>query len=129
MKTIPKELTPELLLLIFGGHSTMHLFDKNRQLSIIGNILYIPKTYGSTEFNIDTLTRLLKEWCFMQGYKVSSYQEDMSENRIAYQVSLNYGYINESQLGSDFDTKLFYDTEFEAVLRATEWVVKEKGLI
>ncbi len=71
--------------------------------------------------NLDTLGRRCKEWCIKRGYW------------------LVIGYGNEIQLalytvGGDIfkDTALYKHvslTELEAIIKATEWVAKEEGLI
>ena len=70
--------------------------------------------------NLDTLTRLMKEWCHTLEYCVISYKVQ--------------GYVNWTVEVDELDDDRNYIsddicTEFEAVLKATIWIAKERNLI
>jgi len=114
MNDLPKELTPELLELITKDYvQTLEIVDNEVHYSVHG-------VAGYKAINIDTLTRLMKEWCFDKGYSL--------ETRFNYplqQVSMT----NNGGLARYSSPAMSILTELEAVLKATHWLAKEKGLI
>ena len=117
MNELPKELTPELLGLVLddvlvGAITEMKPYAEN---DIVYTTYELP-TIKYKILNIDTLTRLIKEWCWKHKYYLES-------------GSMEMGYCS---VYEHIDTQRFLSkskTEFEAVLKATHWVAKEKGLI
>jgi len=72
----------------------------------------------SDGLNLDTLGRLCKEWCLKQDYEINSrFQHPM----IAINLYM-YGYEVKA---NSFIEK----TELEAIMKATEWVAKERDLL
>jgi len=70
------------------------------------------------KINIDTLTRLMKEFCFSNDLMFD----------VRYHTNYNPRTISIMTYGKD--SRFFSsDTEFEAILKATDWVIREKGLI
>lgn len=69
--------------------------------------------FNSCGINLDTLTRLCKEWLISKNYTIALFSAISKKQWLIA--------INEHQF--------FADTELEAVIKATEWVAKEKGLI
>jgi hypothetical protein len=68
--------------------------------------------------NLDTLTRLCKEWCIKEGYFTNV---TLGSQRCVIEVIP----IHEvDMVFNEWD-----NSEQEAVIKATEWVAKEKGLI
>ena len=110
MKTISKKL---VTLVLGEDDYRISKMDKERDINISGNTVYIPTTYGSSEINLDTFARLCKEWCLEQD------EELMSGMRFGSWTCID---------GNDMNTETS-DTEVEAIIKATEWVAKEKGLI
>jgi hypothetical protein len=106
MKELPKELTTELMNLVIG-ETTKGDFE------ISNNKLY---SMGSYVENLDTLTRLMKEWCFNEGLMFDiRWHTNRNPKRIS---AMTYG------KGSTFFTG---NTEFETVLSMTSWLAKDKG--
>ena len=65
------------------------------------------------EINLDTLGRLCKEWCLEQGFIMNVQTSDI--NCMIY-------------IGAT-DTDIQAKTEIEAIVEATEYIAKEKGLL
>jgi len=75
-------------------------------------------------FCIEMLGRLCKEWCDKKGYSLSS--------TCTGRVLVSRYWYNKRKRGvsKKQDKELFKaDTEVEAIIKATEWVAREKGLI
>jgi len=75
------------------------------------------KKYVGSE-NLDTLGRLCKEWCFKQDCLLLSSKYDIND-WVCY-VDYDCEDTNKAYRGK---------TELEAIIKATEWVAKEKGLL
>lgn len=114
MRGLPKELTGELLSLVLEE-------EVSQVMGISGIALRFSYKYlGYAEVNIDTLTRLMKEWMDKQGYTNFSGRERGVQRLYCCEVETslsNWLYFHSEH------------TEFEAVLKATQWVAKTKGLI
>jgi len=89
------------------------------------NVLYY-HTYANIvigtrdyEINLDTLGRLCKEWCFFQGYYLISGYDFENE------IMTCFVNVKDELTTEEFEDK----TELEAIIKATEWVAKEKGLL
>lgn len=113
---LPEELTVELLGLVLDREVKesigLDVFDNN--------ILHYLIDDGYAYTTKDTLARWMKEWCRDSDYYLLSY---ISQLGGVCEVLTEF---NEKV----FDTcKLHCKTEFEAVLKSTEWVAKEKGLL
>lgn len=69
-------------------------------------------------YNLDTLGRLCKEWCHKHGYYISSMitkgGKGFAESDIFFCHQID-----------SFEE----DIELEAIIKATKWVAKEKGLL
>ncbi len=72
------------------------------------------------DINLDTLNRLCKEWCIKQDGMISIY---CHQDTIAVSVSLDRGLTKYSS------PSMSVYTELEAIIKATEWVAKEKRLL
>ena len=110
-------MNKELLSLVLGvKFETYELKDNfinvnNLMLHKYGNVY--------TPLNLDTLGRLYKEWCLKQDYVLTSFVDHCGSGFC--QVSSGvYGMKRQHDIG---------DTELEAIIKATEWVAKEKGLL
>ena len=117
MNELPKELTPELLGLVLGEELL-----SSQNLSLLNNDLtYCTKDMCINSINTDTLTRLMKEFCNENNYVIRT--------EMHYKNSINVAVLKFYDTGvwvEPFNT--MFQTEFEAVLKATDWVIKEKGL-
>ena len=126
---LPKELTVELLGLVYGYKITnMDLKPKiNDSQRLFFNYLDEDGIECEEALNIDTLTRLMKEWCFKQELENinTNIAKGVSSGRKMYHCKIVKfkGFVK--ILDKSFEAK----TEFEAVLKAFEWVAKEKNLI
>lgn len=91
----------------------------NRELELFG------ESYGcELSLNLDTLTRLCKEWCLEKGYICEiRYLNEYKKHRclIHYEI--------DGQEFTEVSCIQLEDTELQAVTKATEWVAKEKGMI
>ena len=114
MKTTPSELTPELLSLLLGNK------DVNDIVKIDNNeLFYYHSLYGNyTSINIDTLTRLMIEYCLKHGYAVIIIAVDTKDWQV--QVSIE----GEPQ-PKKWVCTLSHDDVFEATLKALIWVRSE----
>jgi len=72
---------------------------------------------SACEINLDTLTRLMKEWCFTKGYEDSS-----SLDKVTKATAIAWFDFRECVVGDG-------DNEHEAVTKVTLWVAKEEGLL
>jgi len=73
--------------------------------------------------NIDTLTRLMKEFC-IKHYDIGI---EVITNFVPETFwSITLGKQNKDKMVKNINHQ---STEFEAVLKATAWVTKEKGLL
>jgi len=80
--------------------------------------------YADSHINLDTLGRLCKEWCRDNHYIVVS---ALINNECGARAKVKYSFIGDAFL--DIESEYFYaNTESEAIIKATEWVAKEKGL-
>ena len=125
MKQLPKELTPELLGLVLG--EKVYYKDLAMVKVHIGNneLFYSKKDYKWTghSINLDTLTRLCKEWCYNckdDSVSIVIYHDHLGK----YNAQVDFTIATE--LGEQWFSG---DTELEAVIEATHWVDKKKGLI
>ena len=118
-------ISKELLGLVLGEELDILQIDDNEILCF--SYTYNDRTdyLGENNYlNVDTLTRLMKEWCLEQGYTISALP--VKEEYI-YWISEVIRYTDEAEYREFYDTE--NTTEHEAVLKATKWVAKEKGLI
>ena len=119
MDNLPKELTPELLGLVSGDKESVKIC---RELSINNNELHFTslKVNGFYDLviNIDTLTRLMKEWCWKQDYRIEIHFGNDND----YEWFVFHQGRGEEQVTFMDNIKDFTPTEFEAVLKATSWV-------
>ena len=110
MKELPKELTKELLSDVFGKVvKSFKIYEKHN------GIEYLTEN-GISVQNLDTLTRLCKEWIQEKKYQIKITISDG-----AYFIEIGKAYYN-------FNDKYFgnYTTELEAVLKAVQWVRDNK---
>ena len=143
MNNIPKELTPKLLGLVLGEdvrvgeYNTINIYSESKQydmrLEIIRNNSELKywryynewndsKTMCSCIINLDTLTRLCKEW-------VASHSDviyiDIAEGIRANTCEIKVC-MDENIYFKELDKKLI---DINDVVVFTHWVAKEKGLI
>jgi len=117
MAKLPKELTPELLSLVLNNE--IRVFEhKDNNIEYIEGYEHGYLDADWQSINLDTLGRLCKKWCYEQGILLESGNTyctiiDMSETSV-----MNLG-----------DERYVETTELEAIIKATVWVAKEKGLI
>jgi len=117
-------ISKELLSLVLGldvmavcseqGGKLKYCFDDS-----CGNLIS-----RESKINLDTLGRLCKEWCETQDYNAFSCPKMVK----AFAGCQLYYRWND---GTISDEMLFFeaDTELEAIVKATEFVVNEKGLL
>lgn len=116
MEKLPEELTPELLSLVLDKEIfTCGLWIDNQ--ITYGTPMRTKDKLKDNFINIDTLTRLMKEWCREQGCTVC---KSCFNDEDGYDMEIYYGWEMCATVGK---------SEFEAVLKATHWVAKEKGSI
>ena len=119
-----KELiSKELLSLILDSDINSIQYIRHDERYIEKNCIQF-QHYGETEsLNKDTLGRLCKEWCMKNGYILDiRYLSEFSKYRCIIQYEKN---------GLEFpviDCIPLENLELEAIIKATEWVAKEKGI-
>lgn len=69
--------------------------------------------YHTSGIALTTLGLLCKEWCLKQGYAVFS-----REDGVAWFDTPNHDFIE--------DVKITESTELKAIIKATEWIIREK---
>jgi len=85
--------------------------------------LYYEFESNKYPLNLDTLGRLCKEWCFKQGY--SQYIKIRKDLMNLYEE--DHFFVVQFGIGSDKNAIQFTGkTELEAIIKATQWVAKEK---
>jgi len=108
-------ISEELLSLVLG-EKIQHVICHRKDNHIV--------TSGNNEklnlINLDTLGRLYKEWCGKQGYVLFS---DCYGTLDIYLHGATY------PIDKKITSKLWDITELKAIIKATEWVAKEKGLL
>lgn len=107
-------INKELLSLVVAEKVTNYGVENN------GLWYTIPKVFGHKILNLDTLGRLCKEWCLKQDYELMS--------GIIKKECVCLIYTIKANRWDDVTTKKLAGTEIEAVIKATEWVAKEKGI-
>lgn len=124
MTKLPKELTPELIQLIMEFYSdVIEIGQDKNSLDLHELDRATGASTGGANINLDTLTRLMKEWiCKDFGDCIGNIDSYTHMEGCLLKVELIYDNNKESKM-----FKL--NTEFEAVLKATHWVAKEKGLL
>jgi len=119
-------ITKELLSLVANEEV------KEIQERIYNNKLYYKTPCVGNKFDekilyisLDTLGRRMKEWCRNRHYIVVS---ALIDNECGARAKIKYSFKGDAFL--DVETEYFYaNTEAEAIIKATEWVAKEKGLL
>ena len=83
------------------------------------NTVLVYQEIGNNEktINLDTLTRLCKEWCYKQDYVIKSFIDHSGDC---------FAYISSGIKGMQYKDGFCSDTELEAVLKATQWVRDNK---
>ncbi len=106
-------ISKELLSLVLDEEVTATSFsytaEENQMTYTIKN-----EKHSYNELNLDTLGRLMKEWCSAQDYLLWSSVKNIGVEKF-----------------HTFEKKVFQveRTELEAIIKATEWVAREKGLL
>lgn len=123
MKELPKELTPELLSDVLGNYVKDSIrFSWLDESYLDGEYLIFGKAHGYESYtqkkvNLDTLTRLCKEWCYKESKVwLMSYITALGANCRVFK----------SDLSNRTDEMFIGDTELEAVLKAVQWVRDNK---
>lgn len=133
MNKLPKELTPKLLGLVLNENMVVTEIYQPQNIEVIAcrytEIGYkYEKTnmFNSCSVNKDTLTRLMKEWIISDIHKefLCSVELHQTAEDILISVTMFFDYDK-----LDNKKQFYAETEFEAVLKATEWIAKEKGLV
>jgi len=75
---------------------------------------------GQLDLNLDTLGRLCKEWISNQSYMIWTYEHEDT-------VAINLRDNESKKVYSSPSMSVF--TELEAIIKATEFVALEKGLL
>jgi hypothetical protein len=120
MNELPKELTPELLGLVLDDNSIENMeicessnelhYDTYKPTNDLDKRLNIGNIYNK-RINLDTLTRLCKEWCLVQDFVLVP----RSRHKLkGYDCDI---YTKDDHSIDGFES----DTELEAVIKATEW--------
>lgn len=105
-------INKELLSLVVAEKVTNHGVENNE-------LWYtIPKVFGHKILNLDTLGRLCKEWCTTKECALFSGWD--------YENGHYNALIARHETNDIVDN--YGDTELEAIIKATEWVAKEKGI-
>ena len=116
-------ISKELLSLVLGREELI-------PHEISDNLLWYETTvdnvWENNYENLDTLGRLCKEWITKDHHKNFLCNLDIHSTFDTFLVSVTMNF--------DYDVldnkKQFYgDSELEAIIKATEWVAKEKGLL
>ena len=120
-------INKELLSLVLGDDEEVLFINKD----LIDNYLQFKSWSGKRkQINLDTLGRLCKEWCFKYSYQLLPlgmwYHNDKQEH-CCLQKHFSIP-ISEAVGVADVD-RFYGKTELEAIIKATEWVAKEKGLL
>lgn len=132
MIKLPKELTPELLSLIL--HSSLPKRGKvvKIQTNIIMNHAIEPSikyALENSEFhpmlNLDTLGRLMKEWCGKtMKCGIDANIGRLKNGKLNYSCSL---YLDTTGCATEYFPS--DSSQLEAIIKAAYWVAKEKGLL
>ena len=121
MNELPKELTPELLGLVLGVHDVKEI-DK---VPFTDELTYAEDCEDIRVINIDTLTRLMIEYITKQDYEL-----DIATDRCNnHSIEIMEYCMDDNELGCFKCATNSDDTMFETVLKATDWVIREKGLL
>lgn len=120
----PKELTPTLLGLVFDCKVTI-IYDINTktEYKIDNQYICFDANIGYKAINIDTLTRLMKEWCYKQGYKIG-----VTNHSVELYTFKEWKPFTSLKFRTTDDVNKDCDW-FPMILKATNWVAKEKGLL
>ncbi len=118
------DITPELLGLVLDEEVT-HIF------GVEHNILTYEINYNDVyndNINLDTLTRKMKEWIKPKGYCINILDRNngLLTLTLSYGIDFDYEESFSVKKGIHTDNDLI---ELEAVIKATEFVAKERNLI
>jgi len=124
MTKLPKELTPELLELVLNEEIYESIMLTNAWGATDNHLTYWvariePNNLIEHHINLDTLTRLMKEWMKNEECMLSIYYH---MDTVAITIHINGARVYSSNSITNY-------TEFKAVLKATSWIAKEKGLL
>ena len=114
-----KTIRKKLLSLVMGDDVVKIESD------VIRNGLVVHFELAKEHLNLDTLGRLCKEWCWKQGYSL----------QITWMLDDGFRYMEIAIWDKETMLQKYEvpanpkDTELDAIIKATEWVAKEKGLI
>ena len=125
MKELPKELTSELLGLVLGRNAHI-LAIENNELVLVHTVI-----------NLDTLTRLMKEWCLEI---VDSQFNDVNSGKSEYKVKRFNRLTEREESNHKYYCELVVDnngatifktahSELEAIIKATHYIATQKGLL
>ena len=117
MKTeISKQLLSEVL-----GEEVKSIYNPKRDTNdkydpLYNNLAYRNRHNVMDKINLDTLTRLCKEWALEQDILI--YSVIYKDSAMAELDGIGEQYIPPGE-------KFKVDTELEAVIKACEWIIKE----
>ena len=116
-------ISKELLGLVFGEKIENFIETINDGFIAFYTADEYYKDFGESEISVlnkDTLGRLCKEWCHKQG-----------AIEIHSGIENNDDYVCIVDFEGCFDVLYFRqnNTELQAIIKATEWIAKEKGLL
>lgn len=119
----PKELTPKLLGILLGQNVRQIVDIRDvKYKTLIVSTVFFKTNYEDCNVNLHSLTSFMKEFCTKHfTYELFS----------GYKIRENQWYCfvyAEGNLRGEIAQGFFADSEFEVVLKATDWVMKESGM-
>jgi len=113
-------ISKELLSLVLG-------YEIADVKDVIDNTLYFNNVNHGDYINLDTLGRLCKEFIYLQPL----YDDKTYQVATLLRSDGMYRCVIGSVLGRDLQNRTSFDgeTELEAIIKATEWIAYEKGLL
>jgi len=112
-------ITKELLSLVMPNFEVINIYIRK---NILCDYLWVETTTGYYELPLSELGRLCKEWCLKQGEESYIFSKSINKAFIGYQCYVYIRGLGEAETTSK-------NTELEAIIKATEFVDKEKGLL
>ena len=113
-------ISKELLSLVLDKNVTKveYCVVGSRGQSVDYTRLSVSIDIKNTEYiNLDTLTRLMKEWCLTKGYEVSSRLDLVTKATAIVWLKFRECVVENG------------DNEYEVVEKVTQWVAKENNFL
>lgn len=120
MEELSEELTIELFCLITENQPQLDYFKVNLKNNEIEYSTF--RSGAKLSLNLDTMTKLMKEWCWDQNFSI--------ETRFNYPLQrvIIYPQYFDDEIKID-DSFGIGETEFEVVLKATKWIAINNKLL